>query len=109
MKILRRGSERVALEITGQPKNREPEIVSIEFPGGQVDVTRAKDGEDADYWVHLSVNHPFDPNRFDGDQMEPAKVTDGRIDLLHSHASDVDAGDLRHPDLYHLAVRVTRT
>lgn len=44
-----------------------------------------------------------------GDEdIEPAKVSDGRIDLLHKHASEADAGDLENPDLYHLAVRVTR-
>ena len=108
MKIQRFGTERVGLTISGNVKNREPEIVSIEFPGGCVDVTRARDGEDADYWVHLRVFNARHPNRFDGDGEETSHVSDGRIDLFSKHASDCDAGDLNHPDLYHLAVRVTR-
>ncbi len=108
MKLIRFGSERVGLKINGDHRKPEPETVSIEFPGGAVDVTRAKDGENADYWVHLRVSNARHPNRFDGDGEQNAHVSDGRIDLFSKHASDCDAGDLEHPDLYHIAVRVTR-
>jgi len=102
------GTDGVGLTITGDPKNREPEFVRIEFPGGQVEVVRARDGADADYWVHLKVYRADSPDRWPGDGLQPASVTDGRMDIYGKHAAESIVGDLNHPKLYHLAVRVTR-
>lgn len=96
------------VEISGDPHNQEPTHVRIRPPGGEIDVVRVKDGAGADYWVHLHVFHPKSDEVATGDEL-PSRVTDGRIDLKHKHASECNAGDLTHPDLYHLAVRVTRT
>ncbi len=108
IKLERFGSDVVGIKITGNVKRCEPECVRVDFPGGQVDVTRARDGEDADYWIHVRVYNADDPNRFPGDGLEPAKLTDARLDIYGKHASDSDLGDFADPKLYHLAVRVTR-
>lgn len=101
------GDDAAMVFITGDPRNAEPTHVRIVFPGGEVEVTRAKDGADADYWCHIRVVHKSDDEVVvDGEK--PAHVTDGRIDIKGKHASESDAGDLNHPELYHLAVRVTR-
>jgi len=101
LKLTKYGSERIGLEITGKPKNREPEIVTVDFPGGQVEVTRAKDGEDADYWVHVKVHHPKNSMRYPDDGYENGKVT------IHGKGV-VTETKLDDPELHHLAIRVTR-
>ena len=108
MKLQSFGTDGVGVRITGKPKNCEPEFVRIEFPGGQVEVVRAKDGEDADYWVHLKVYPENHPDRWPGDGLEAARATDARLDIIGKHASDSDIGDFENPNLYHMAVRVTR-
>jgi hypothetical protein len=108
MKLKRMGTEVVGVEITGDPKNQEPECFRVELPGARLDVTRAKDGVDADYWVHLRVYTARDPDRWPGDGLEPARVTDARLDIHGKHANDSNIGDFENPDLYHMAVRVTR-
>lgn len=104
MKLQRFGSERVGLEITGDPKNKEPEIVTVDFPGGQVEVTRARDGLGADYWVHVKVNHPRNSMRYPDDGYEDGHVTDTRIDIHGKAPMDL----VKDKNFYHLAVRVTR-
>lgn len=108
MKIQSFGTDGVGIRITGKVKNREPEFVRIEFPGGQVEVVRARDGADADYWVHLKVYPANHPDRYPGDDLESARVTDARLDITGKHASDSKLGDFNNPNLYHMAVRVTR-
>lgn len=106
-KIAWDGEQAAVVEITGNPRNQEPTHMRIRFPGGEVDVTRVTDGPDADYWVHVRVNHPKDDDvKLEG--VEAARLTDGRIDVKGKHASECDAGDLENPDMYHLAVRITR-
>jgi DNA (cytosine-5)-methyltransferase 1 len=40
---------------------------------------------------------------------DPAgRIVDARMDILGRHTGDVNVGDFNDPDLYHLAVRVTR-
>ncbi len=107
-KIYKDGDDAARVEITGDPRNQEPTHVRICFPGGEVEVTRAKDGPDADYWCHVRIVRPHDDEVVVHGE-RPATVTDGRIDVKGKHASDAAAGDLNHPDLYHLAVRVTRS
>src|SRR6266446_10255385 len=108
MKLERFGSEVTGSTIKGDPRNPEPEAFRVDFPGGRVEVTRARDGADADYWVHLRVYTAKDQDRWPGDALEPARVTDARLDIHNKHASDSNLGDFAHPDLYHLALRVTR-
>jgi len=108
MKLERNGTESARVVITGDPRNREPEHVRVDFPGGQVEVVRARDGTDADYWVHLRVYGENHPDRWPGDGLEAARVTDARLDIVGKHASDSDIGDFENPNLYHMAVRVTR-
>lgn len=106
-KIERDGSDAARVTITGNPRNLEPTHVRIVFPGGEVEVTRASDGEGADYWCHVKINHPKDSDVLLG-EAERAHVTDARIDLKNKSVDWRDAGELRNPELYHLAVRVTR-
>jgi hypothetical protein len=101
------GADVAIVEVTGDPRNQEPTHVRIQFPGGELELVRAKDGKDADYWCHVRLNRPGDAEVLECDA-EAATVTDGRIDVRGKHASESAAGDLNHPDLYHLAVRVTR-
>lgn len=98
------GSETATIEITGNIKACEPEMVRIMFPGGDVEVTRARDGEDADYWVHIRVNRPGDGSGIDG-ETEQAKIIDARIDI---HGENHKAVDFKHPETYHVAMRVCR-
>ena len=79
------------VRLRGDPRNPEPMHFRVVLPFGDVDVARCSDGS---YWVHVRI-----------DEGEGA-VTDGRVDLRGRHATECDAGDLGHPDLYHLAVRV---
>lgn len=106
MKLHSFGSERVGLIITGKPKNREPEFVTVDFPGGQVEISRAFNGEDADYWVHVKINHPQNAMRYPEDDEDDGQITDARIDL-HG-VGPVKETRLFDPRFYHLAVRVTR-
>lgn len=101
------GDDAAMVVITGNPRNQEPTHVRIIFPGGEVEVTRASNGPGADYWCHIRVVHRKDDEVVvDGEK--PAHVTDARIDLKNKHASESNAGDLHDPEMYHLAVRVTR-
>jgi hypothetical protein len=100
------GTDAVGLVITGDPKNQEPNHFRIAFPGGDVEVTRARDGENADYWVHVRVNKPDTP-MFVPDETLPARITDARLDIIDKATSKADKGDFDNPNLYHFAVRVT--
>lgn len=91
----------MGVTLEGNPKKPEPEHFRVEFPGGDVDIVRvSKYGSEFDYWIHLRLNK-------NGDDMgKPGKVVDARIDVEGKHANQTNVGDLRHPDLYHLAIRV---
>jgi hypothetical protein len=107
LKAERLGENACGMTITGDARNQEPEHVRIHFPGGEVEVTRAADGPDADYWIHVHVHHPkSDAVAALGEAA--AKITDARLDILGRHSSEVDVGEFENPDLYHLAVRVAR-
>ena len=93
--------------ITGDPRRQEPQGVRISFPGGEVELVRAVDGEGADYWVHVRVVKPGD-SEVVVDGATPAILTDARLDIQGRHTSEVNVGDFGDPRLYHLAVRVTR-
>jgi hypothetical protein len=79
----------------------EPTHVRIVFPGGDVDVARCDDGS---YWIHVRVDSEADVRAESADHA--GKLVDARLDIRGKHASECDAGDFGHPELYHLAVRV---
>ncbi len=99
------GSDVAIVTIKGNPKSPEPAHVRIAFPGGDVEVVRATDGENADYWVHLRVNRPSDGSHIP-DETETAKIIDARVD---SHNSGVASQvEFENPETYHVAFRVKR-
>ncbi len=105
LKITSFGQSAEGIELSGDPKKMEPDHVRVTFPGGHVEVTRATDGKNPDYWVHISINHP-DQGMFVPDEDQAGKLGDARLDILGKHASEVNVGDFNDPGLYHLAVRV---
>lgn len=104
-KVIAFGTDAFGLEMTGDPRNMEASHYRIVFPGGHLEVTRAQDNPNPDYWVHVYVNHKGSPS-FDPDE-PPARITDARLDLHDRSAGEVDIGDFDNPALYHLAVKVT--
>lgn len=102
------GSDVAQVCITGNPKSPEPAHVRILFPGGHVEVVRATDGKDADYWVHVSVNKPASQSVI-AEDTELAELIDARIDR---HNTSTGASWVEHPfnkDDYHVAFRIKRT
>jgi uncharacterized protein (DUF2252 family) len=104
LKIERFGDEVQGIRLQGDPAIRpEPVHVRVVFPGGDVDVVRTSDG---DYWVHVRVDSAQDVATEAAEQA--GRIVDARLDIRSKHASETDVGDFAHPDLYHLAVRVTK-
>ena len=102
LKVINFGTDVQGVKLKGNPKNPEPESFRVQFPGGDVDVTRTTDNE---YWVHIRVNRPGNSI----DEEEPnGHITDARLDIVGKHASETKVGDFENPDLYHLAVRITK-
>lgn len=95
------GTEVQGVRLQGNPKNPEPEIFRVAFPGGDVDVTRTTNNE---YWVHIRVNTERDI--VGNDDLVVGKLVDARLDIEGKHASETNAGDFADPKLYHLAVRI---
>jgi len=94
------GTDCEGIELKGDKHHPEPDHARIALPGGDVDVVRCDDGS---YWVHIRVDLPDDG---DDPHREFASITDGRLDILGRHTSEVDRGEIDNPDLYHLAVRI---
>jgi hypothetical protein len=108
-KIEQFGSDVIGLRITGDPRRCEPESIRVVLPGAIVDVTRATDGPDADYWVHLYVHHSLNKSYCpETDGEVTARICDARLDQLDKHASESKLGDFNRPQLYHVALRVKR-
>jgi hypothetical protein len=104
LKVERMGDVVQGIRLRGDPELRpEPEHVRIVFPGGDVDVARTDDGS---YWVHVRVDREEDVLGESADVV--GQLVDARLDIKGKHASECDAGDFAHPELYHLAVRVAR-
>lgn len=103
------GSDVALVKITGDVKQCEPAHVRIVFPGGSVEVVRAKNGKDADYWVHLHIDRPESGHYIKGDT-DTARVIDARIDAHNTDngASWQDAKEFDNPNVYHVAFRVKR-
>ena len=103
LKIKSMGDAVLGVKLEGNPNKPEPIEFRVTFPFGDVSVTRCKDNT---YWIHTRVNRPnddSDPDRRFG------KFINARIDVISKHASDTDAGDFKHPDMYHMAVKVSPT
>jgi hypothetical protein len=95
------GSDVAQIRITGNPKNCEPAHVRILFPGGHMEVTRATDGEGADYWVHVWVNFK-EHSSFIPEETIEGEIIDSRHDSLKGGALSLPL----RKDAYHVAVRV---
>jgi hypothetical protein len=105
------GQNVVGVNITGDKRRQEPETFRIHFPFGDVEVTRATDGENigkTDYWIHIYVNNPTNPNYYPQDEYYPlpGQIKAARLDQTDKHASESNLGDFERAELYHLAVRV---
>jgi hypothetical protein len=83
-------------------KQLEPPEVHLHFPCGQVSVTRCQDGT---YWVHVSLED-FNEDGFTG---KVGKLIDARIDCKDKSVNECDTGDLKDPELYHLAIKMERS
>jgi len=96
LKVSRDG-EWTVLHIEGDPKNPEAaHAAKINFPGGNVNVTRTSDGK---YWVHICVNRPGTGFFIPGETI-PGKFVGGRMDVVGGGVVDV------HPDADHVAFLV---
>lgn len=105
LKIKAFGQSAEGILLTGNPKSCEPDHVRIAFPGGDVEVVRAADGEKPDYWVHIRINHPQHGMDVPDETMH-AKLTDARLDQIGKDSAASKLGDFNSPNLYHVAVRV---
>lgn len=105
LKAVRFGESAEGISLSGNPKSCEPPHVRIAFPGGDVEVVRATDGERPDYWVHVRINHPKDGMDVPGETMH-GQLCDARLDLHDKPTKKCSIGDFNSPNLYHLAVRV---
>lgn len=101
LRIEEMGENVLGVRLKGNPRNPEPIHFRLVFPGGCVDLVRGSDG---DYWGHVIVNHPEDG----GDPYRPmARFTNARLDIAFNSYKKVNVGDFNHPNLYHVALRVT--
>lgn len=105
LKTTRFGESAEGIELSGNPESCEPDHVRITFPGGDVEVVRATDGANPDYWVHVRINHREDGMFVPGETM-PGALCDARLDIHGKDIANTEHGDFEHPGLYHLAVRV---
>jgi hypothetical protein len=107
LKVTSFGQSAEGIALTGNPKSGEPDHVRITFPGGTVEVVRATDGKNPDYWVHVLVNHPKDGMDVPGEVRHGA-LKDARLDLhdTGTGSSAGKVGDFKNPNLYHLAMRI---
>lgn len=104
LKVEAMGDEVQGVRLRGDRRTPEPIHFRISFPGGDVEIVRATDGDDPDYWIHVRVNGREDCVAVPGSKI--GKITSARLDIRDKHASESDLGDFANPGLYHLAVRV---
>lgn len=104
LKIEKMGEDAQGVKLRGDRRNPEPVHFRVSFPGGDIEIVRASDTENPDYWIHVRVNGSEDcveiPGRKEG------AIVGARLDIRGKHVSETDVGDFENPDLYHLAVRV---
>lgn len=101
LKIRRMGDDVLGVDLKGDPSKPEPTSFRVTLPGGaDVDITRTTEGR---YWVHINTGTGgLEP----GGKRRPARIVDGRVDVLGKHAVDCACGDLGNPDAYHAAILI---
>jgi hypothetical protein len=104
LKIVNMGDNVMGVKLEGDKRRPEPIHFRVCFPGGDVDVVRTTDGQ---YWVHIRVDHEQGGMFIKGEDQE-ARIVDARLDIFGKHAKDVNVGDFKDPNLYHMAVRVAK-
>lgn len=102
LKIISLGSAVLGVRLEGNPRKPEPDEFRVNFPGGDVSVVRCSDGT---YWAHVRVDHE-NHGMFTTGVDKPHRIVDARLDINGIHAADVNVGDFKNPELYHLAVRI---
>lgn len=105
LKITKFGESAEGIQLTGNPKSCEPDHVRIAFPGGDLEIVRATDGANPDYWVHVRINHPKDGMDIPGETMH-GKLCAARLDIHGIGVREAKIGDFNNPGLYHVAIRV---
>ena len=103
LKVKSFGDNVLGVELKGNPKQPEPIHFRVKLPFGDIDIARCTNN---DYWIHVRLDHPEDgksPERLFG------KFVDARLNVIGKHTVDCDRGDFSHPDLYHLAVRISHS
>lgn len=95
------GTHCQGVRLYGNPLAPEPQDFAVQFPGGEVRVSRLLNG---DYWCHVTA---FKPEHFDGSDRQHGAMVDSRVDVLRKHASETIEGDFARPDTYHVAVRIS--
>ena len=103
-KVVSNGSDHEMVTITGDPKRCEPSHFTVKFPGGHVNITRANNGSNAEYWVHFHANREND--LVEDSDMQIGKIVKARIDGHDKPTSEYSVGDIGDPSVYHLAVRI---
>lgn len=104
LKVEHMGDDVQGVRLEGNPRNPEPMHFRVCFPGGDLEVVRAADGAEADYWIHVRVNRDGEMETVPGAMN--GQLVDARLDVKDKHASETSPGDFAAPGLYHLAVRV---
>lgn len=96
------GTDVQGFQLYGDPKRQlEPAEVRIAFPGGDISACRTSDGS---YWAHVRINTETDA--IANDEAERGYLTDARLDIDGKATSEVDVGDFRNGQLYHVAIRI---
>ena len=108
-KVVEMGTSVWGVRIKGDPKQPERESFRVQFPWGDVDIIRATDGADADYWVHVYVHHERSGSGLSFPGEAPGEIKDARVD--HVDGADTESVEipLRHPSLNHIAIRIGRS
>ena len=101
LKIKPMGTNVLGVKLEGNPNKPEPIHFRVTLPFGDVDIVRCTDNT---YWVHVRVEHENSLQQYLNKPI--GKFIDARIDLTSKHASECNAGDFGHPDMYHMAVRI---
>ena len=98
-----RNGEWTVLHMEGNPKRPEAAHGGmIEFPGGNVNVTRTTNG---DYWVHILLNKEG-RGLFIPEATIEGMVIDARVDSINPVKHLKDVGHLNDPDTDHFAVLI---
>ena len=86
---------------------REPADHRIDFPGGDIAITRTSDDE---YWVHISVNRGQVVKDAGSYLSKPGQIVGSRIDYEHPTCQEKDIPELPgQADIEHLAIRIATT